>query len=66
MARAGPNKSKGKEKPKRLTPAEQHSRFVEAAEKAEADEAPDALDKAFRGLNVRSKNSIRKPDSNGH
>jgi len=49
MARAGP-KAKSKLKSKPLTSEEQHARFVEAAKKAEADEAPDAMDKAFRKL----------------
>jgi hypothetical protein len=40
-----------KEKTKKLTPAEQHARFVEAAYKVEADQATDALDKAFKRLN---------------
>ena len=40
-------------KAKRLTAAEQHARFVEAATKAEADEAPDAMDKAFKKVAVR-------------
>jgi hypothetical protein len=34
-------------KSKRLTPAEQHARFVEAAKKAEADERPEAFDRVF-------------------
>jgi hypothetical protein len=29
------------------TPEKQHARFVEAAKKAEADERPEALDRAF-------------------
>ena len=33
------------------TPAKQHARFVEAAYKVEADQATDALDKAFKRLN---------------
>jgi len=35
------------------TPEQQHARFVEAAKKAEADEAPDALDKTFKRINPR-------------
>lgn len=46
-----------KTKSKRLTPAEQHARFVEAAKKAEADESPDAMDKAFGRLKVTRKSS---------
>ena len=44
-------------KKKRLkdTPEKQHARFVEAAKKAEADESPDALDKAFKRLNLSQK-----------
>jgi hypothetical protein len=44
-----------KRKPsKRLTPAQQHARFVEAANKAEADEAPDAMDKAFKKIDPKA------------
>jgi len=39
------------------TPEQQHARFVEAAKKAEADESPDAMDKAFRRL------AVNKPTS---
>jgi hypothetical protein len=48
---------KKKPKSKRLTPAEQHARFVEAAKAAEADESPNAMDKAFRRLKVTRKSS---------
>jgi hypothetical protein len=34
------------------TPQKQHARFIEAANKAEADEAPDALDKAFKKVSI--------------
>jgi hypothetical protein len=47
-------KAKRKAKSKRMTPAEQHARFVAAAKEAEADETPDALDKAFKKLNTRA------------
>lgn len=40
-----------------MTPAEQHARFVEAAKNAEADESPDAMDKAFKRLKVTRKPS---------
>jgi hypothetical protein len=60
MARAGP-KIKSKEKTKRLTPEEQFLRFVEAAKEAGADESPNALDKAFGGLNVKNKVITQKP-----
>jgi hypothetical protein len=46
--------TKKRRKPKD-TPAAQHARFVEAAKKAEADESPDALDKAFKRLNLSQK-----------
>jgi hypothetical protein len=36
----------------RGNPEEQHARFLLAAKESEGDEAPDALDKAFRKLNV--------------
>jgi hypothetical protein len=32
------------------TPEKQHSRFVEAAKQAEADEGPDAMDNAFKRI----------------
>jgi hypothetical protein len=35
------------------TPEKQHARFVETAKKAEADEAPDAMDKAFKKIDAR-------------
>lgn len=37
------------------SPEKQHARFVEAAKAAEADESPDALDKAFKRLNPSKK-----------
>jgi hypothetical protein len=40
-------------RPKKLESAEQHARFVETAKKVGADEAPDAMDKAFKKLNPR-------------
>jgi len=49
-------KSKAKNREKD-TPEKQHARFVEAAQKAEADESPDAMDKAFRRLKVTRKSS---------
>jgi hypothetical protein len=42
-----------KKKAKRLTPAEQHKRFVAMAKEVEADESPDALDKAFKRVNPK-------------
>jgi len=41
-----------KSKRPRDTPADQHARFVEAAKKAQADESPDALDKAFKKVSL--------------
>ena len=35
------------------TPEKQHARFIEAAKEAEADESPEAMDKAFKKLNPR-------------
>lgn len=35
---------------KRMTPAEQHARFVEAAKNAEADERPEAFDSVFKRI----------------
>jgi hypothetical protein len=43
-----------KKKRPKDTPEKQHTRFVEAANKAEADEAPDAMDRAFRRLIVKT------------
>lgn len=51
MARAGPKKKRPKAK--RLTPEEQHARFVETAKEVEADEVPDAIDKAMRKIVIR-------------
>jgi hypothetical protein len=45
-------RKQGPAKPKPKTDSTQHARFVEAAKKAEADEASDAMDKAFRRLKV--------------
>lgn len=39
----------------KMTRQEQHARFVEAAKKAEADEAPNAMDKAVKRLDLRKK-----------
>jgi hypothetical protein len=47
-----------KSKKPKDTPRKQHGRFVEAANKAEADESPDALDKAFDRLKVIRKSSL--------
>jgi hypothetical protein len=61
MARGGPKK-KAKSKSTRLMPAEQHTRFVDAAKNAEADESLGALDKAFKKINPRvvtTLNSLR-------
>ena len=49
---------KKKAKKSLITPAQQHARFVEAAKKAEADESPDALDKAFKRLAPRMKKTV--------
>jgi hypothetical protein len=42
-----------KSKKPKETPAAQHARFVEAAKKAEADESPDALDRAFNRVDLK-------------
>lgn len=42
-----------KKKRPRDTPEKQHARFVEAGAKAEADEAPDAMDKAIKRVHLR-------------
>jgi hypothetical protein len=49
-----------KKKQPKDTPEQQHTRFVEAAKKAEADEAPDAMDKAFKRIALEKK-APRKP-----
>jgi hypothetical protein len=41
-------------KSKRITPQERHERFKAMAKEVEADESPDALDKAFKKLDPRS------------
>jgi len=48
MAKAGTGKPKAKAEPKpKLTDTERHKRFVEVARKVEADESPEAFDRAF-------------------
>lgn len=43
----------GKVKP---TDAERHKRFVETAKEVEADERPEAFDRAFRKITAKPKN----------
>lgn len=45
-----------------MTPVEQHARFVEAAKRAEADESPDAMDKALKRLTVKRTPRSRRED----
>jgi hypothetical protein len=54
---------KAKSRKAKDTPEAQHARFVEAAYKVEADQATDALDKAFTKLSIRQSGpySRRKP-----
>jgi hypothetical protein len=47
-----------KKKHPKDTPEKQHARFVEAAYKVEADQATDALDKAFKKLSVQTTPSL--------
>ncbi len=50
MAKADTGKPKAKEKPKpkpKLPNKERHKRFVEMAHEVEADESPEAFDRAF-------------------
>jgi hypothetical protein len=54
------SKKKTQQAVKNRRDEEQHARFVEAAKKAEADQAADALDKAFGKLTVRKSGTIRK------
>jgi hypothetical protein len=42
-----------KKKRPKDTPEKQHARFVEAAYKVEADQATDALDKAFKKIGLK-------------
>jgi len=44
-----PRKSPAKKKPK-LTDAERHKRFLEAAKKAEASDDPKAFERAFKKI----------------
>jgi hypothetical protein len=55
-------KSKPKTNAKRMTPQDQHARFVEAAKTAEADESPDAMDKAFKRLAIKRTPRSRRED----
>jgi hypothetical protein len=48
-------KSKSASKKPPDNPQKQHARFVEAAMKAEADQRPDAMDAAFKRLDLRKK-----------
>ena len=47
-------KPKAKPKPK-LTDAERHARFVEMAREVEADEKPEAFNRAFKRIIARPK-----------
>jgi hypothetical protein len=48
---AGKLKAKGKTKPKpKLTNKERHKRFVDMAHEVQADESPDAFDRAFNKI----------------
>lgn len=49
-----------KEKVKRMTPAEQSARFIEAAKKAEADERPEEFDKVLKKIAPAKKFSAKK------
>jgi hypothetical protein len=49
-----------KKKAKRLSPAEQHKQFVAMAKEIEADESPDALERALKKLNIRTTGTARK------
>jgi len=57
-------KSKSASKTPPDNPQKQHARFVEAAKKAEADESPDALDKAFKKVDLTKPSDSRpRPSS---
>ena len=49
-----------KKETRRMTPAEQSARFIEAAKKAETDERPDEFDKVFRAVAARKVKSVPK------
>jgi hypothetical protein len=49
MAKAATGKPKAKQKSK-LTDKERHKRFVEMARAVEADESPEAFDRAFKSV----------------
>jgi hypothetical protein len=42
---------------------EQHARFVEAAKQAEADSSPDAMDRAFKRINLTKPSDRRSRPS---
>jgi hypothetical protein len=52
---------RAKAKQSKDTPAAQHARFVKAASEAEADESPEALDKAFKKLALITKKASGRP-----
>jgi hypothetical protein len=55
MAKAATGKPKAKTKPKpKLTDKERHRRFVNMAHEVEADESPEAFDRAFEKVVERS------------
>lgn len=64
MAKAATRKPKAKQKPKhkpKLTDKERHKRFVEMAHKVEADESPEAFDRAFNKI-LQIDNHLRSDD----
>jgi hypothetical protein len=55
-------RNRTKKRPKD-TPEKQHARFVEAAYKVEVDQATDALDKAFKKVNLTKPSASRSRPS---
>jgi hypothetical protein len=49
-----------KKKRPKDTQEQQHARFVAMAKEVEADESPDALEKALKKMNVRNADTTRK------
>ena len=47
--------------PKRLTPAEQSARFIEAAKKAEADERPEEFEKVLKKIAPKPADGRSRP-----
>ncbi len=61
MAKAATGKPKAKAKPKpKLTDTERHRRFVDMAREVEADESPDAFERAFKKVVTASARTAKQ------